>query len=194
MPSSILSYLRACVLACVTFAFEVLKRFTGSSGEPLQCGGMTGWGYEVGSVRGGLLSLFCHNWKRQWALTSVGGFWAELLSVGAPLWNKGKPKWTGWPIFHLFLPALLPSLPPSSFACSTTCIVNRNQDQSEAVCVRLRCEAECLRPEFIIKLTYISLSLSELILWIYQSPMPNHLSPLMQPFSFHLLNKTFYIF
>lgn len=113
IPSSILSHLRARVLACVTFALEVLKRFTGSSGEPLQCGGVTGWGYEVGSVRGGLLSPFCHNWKRQWALTSVGGFWAELLCVGAPLWNKGKPKWTGWPIFHLFLPALLPSLPPS---------------------------------------------------------------------------------
>lgn len=88
---------------------------------------------------------------------------------------------------------LSPSL--RSFACSATCIVNRNQDQSEAVCVRLRCDAECLRPEFIMKLTYISLSLAQLILWIYQSSMSNRLLPLMQPFSFHLLNKIFfYIF
>lgn len=88
-------------------------------------------------------------------------------------------------------PPLAPSLPLSlsslcSFACSATCIVNRNQDQSEAVCVRLRCDAECLRPAFIMKLTYISLSLAQLIVWIYQSSMSNRLLPLMQPFSFHL--------
>lgn len=44
--------------------------------------------------------------------------------------------------FPPFPPCLLPSLhfPPSSlgsFACSATCIVNRNQDPSEAVCVGL---------------------------------------------------------
>lgn len=97
------------VLACI--AFGELKRFTGSSGELLWGSGMKGWGYKVESVRGGLFSPFCHNWKRQWARTSVGGFWAELLSVGVPLWNKGKQERTGWPIFHLLLPAPTP-LPP----------------------------------------------------------------------------------
>lgn len=35
---------------------------------------MKGWRDELENARGCLLSLFCHDWKRERALTSVGGF------------------------------------------------------------------------------------------------------------------------
>lgn len=77
---------------------------------------------------------FCHDWKRQWALTSVGGFGLSPCLLVHPCGIR-ESKMNTLTHFLPFLPVLLPSLPLSTpspltlfFGCSMTCRVNRYRD------------------------------------------------------------------
>lgn len=67
-------------------------------------------------ARGGPFEPFSPRLKETVSSNICWRIWAELPSIGAPLWNKGKAKWTRWPIFSLS--SRCSFLPPNPSACS----------------------------------------------------------------------------
>ena len=61
---------------------------------------------------------FCHDWKRQWALTSVGGFGLSSCLLVRPCGIK-ESKMNTLTHFPPFLPVLLPRLSPYLSSLST---------------------------------------------------------------------------
>lgn len=111
---------------------------------------------------------FCHDWKRQWALTSVGGFRLSSCLLVRPcgIRESKMNTLTHFPPFPPsapFLPLSTPSPLTLFFACSMTCMVNRNRDHFVYV---YKCVFVCLRSEFCNLVYYYQFS-SASALWVF---------------------------
>lgn len=71
---------------------------------------------KCGGARGGLFEPFLPRLKETVSSNICWRIWAELPSIGAPLWNKGKAKCMRWPIFSLS--SRCSFLLPNPSACS----------------------------------------------------------------------------
>lgn len=142
IPLSILSYLllhvsRICFVHILS-AKAVYAEMWGAS-KRQRDEGMRRWSRER---KRWPVEPFCHDWKRQWALTSVGGFRLSSCLLVRPcgISESKMNTLTHFPPFPPsapFLPLSTPSPLTLFFACSMTCMVNRNRDHFVGVCVCL---------------------------------------------------------
>lgn len=93
-------------LTSVLFCFWVLKQFEGRCRELLKGRGMKRWSRERERWP---VEPFCRDWKRQWALTSVGGFGLSSCLLVRPCGIKESkvntlthfPPFSSWCSFPL---------------------------------------------------------------------------------------------